>query len=267
MAVYALGDIQGCYQTFQKLLDRIGFNPSDDRLWLTGDLVNRGPRSLDVLRWAYRHRDSLVTVLGNHDLKLLACAVSAAPVKPRDTFQDVLEAHDRDELLDWLRRRPLVHCEDRFVLVHAGLLPSWTLDEAGRFAEELQAALAGPDYAETLRALYADAAVAWEDEMTGVQRYRGLADIFTRMRLCTLAGRPDYGYTGPPGDAPDGLVPWFSVPNRRTTEQTILFGHWAALGFHRSPGIVALDSGCVWGGALSAVRLPDLKLFQEPLAD
>ncbi len=267
MAVYALGDVQGCYQTFQKLLDRIGFNPSDDRLWLTGDLVNRGPRSLDVLRWAYHHRDTIVTVLGNHDLKLLACAGSAAPVRPRDTFQDVLEAHDRDQLLDWLRRRPLVHCQDRFVLVHAGLLPSWTLDDAGRFAEELQTALAGPDYAETLRALYADAAVALGRRDDGRPTLPRSGRHLHQDEAVHPRRTAGHGYTGPPGDAPDGLVPWFSVPNRRTTEQTILFGHWAALGFHRSPGIVALDSGCVWGGALSAVRLPDLKLFQEPLAD
>ena len=276
MAVYAIGDIQGCYQTFRKLLDRIRFDPSRDTLWLTGDLVNRGPRSLEVLRWCYRHRDSLVSVMGNHDLRLLACAASTAPLRRRDTFQDVLQAVGRDELLDWLRRRPLLHHDGRFVLVHAGLLPSWTLEEATRYAGELETVLRGHGYEQVLNALFAEEKAAglfepyatrWNDGLTGSQRWRALASIFTWMRVCTPAGVPDYAYRGAPEDAPQNLVPWFAVPGRPTAGKTILFGHWAALGFHLAPGAVGLDSGCIWGGPLTAVRLPGLELFQEPLAD
>lgn len=271
MAIYAIGDIQGCYRTFRKLLTRISFDPASDTLLLTGDLVNRGPRSLEVLQWAYQHRESVVTVLGNHDLKLLACAVSAAPIKARDTFQDVLDAADRGELLDWLRRRPWLHREGRFVLVHAGMLPSWTFAAASQYADELHTVLAGPGYADALRELYAEGPVAWDAALEGAKRRRALADIFTKLRLCTAEGRPDYGYSGPPADAPDGLVPWFDVPGRATAGQpaglTVVFGHWAALGFHRSPGVIALDSGCVWGGPLTAIRLPDQTHFQEPFTD
>ena len=266
MATYAIGDIQGCYATFLRLLERIGFHAAEDRLWLAGDLVNRGPRSLDVLRWVYEHRHSIQVVLGNHDLKLLACAAGAVPHRAKDTLDEVLAAPDRTELLDWLRRQPFLFEEGPVALVHAGLLPGWVMDEARAYAREAESCLRADDYATLLKGAFSDKAV-FRDELTGTARWGGLADIFTRMRMCNGEGQPDYGHTGPPEDAPAGLKPWFSLPSPDRDAHTIVFGHWAALGLHIRPGLIGLDTGCVWGGPLTAVRLPDITVFQEPCAD
>ena len=265
MATYAIGDIQGCYLTFRKLLEQIQFDPVEDRLWLAGDLVNRGPRSLETLRWAYRNRDSVRTVLGNHDLKLLAVAAGASSPSPQDTLDELLAAPDRTELLDWLRRQPLLLEEGPLVLVHAGLLPSWLLEQARGYAREAEAALQNPGYAELLREAIARR-VVWRNDLTGAARWRGLTDIFTRMRMCTRDGRPSYRHNGPPEEAP-GEVPWFALPAADRGLRTIVFGHWAALGLYIRPGIIGIDTGCVWGGTLTAVRLPDITVFQEPYAD
>ncbi|MDA1311789.1 MAG: symmetrical bis(5'-nucleosyl)-tetraphosphatase [Acidobacteria bacterium] len=266
MAIYAIGDIQGCYLTLQRLLRRIDFDTANDRLWLAGDLVNRGPRSLEVLRWAYEHQESIQVVLGNHDLKLLACAAGVAPLKPKDTLDDILAAPDRAELLEWLRRRPFL-CEDGpVVLVHAGLLPAWKMNQARRYAREIESLLRADDYALLLEEALALKTV-WDPKLTGAARWRGLADIFTRMRVCSGDGQPDYSFTGPPEGAPKGLKPWFDVPGPDRDAHTIVFGHWSALNLHIRPGLIALDSGCVWGGSLSAVRLPNIAVFQEPYAD
>lgn len=266
MATYAIGDIHGCYLTFRRLLGRIGFDAANDRLWLTGDLVNRGPRSLDVLRWAYQHQESIEAVLGNHDLKLLACAAGVAPLKPKDTLDDILAAPDRAELLEWLRRQPFLFEEGPVVLVHAGLHPAWKMNQARRHAREIESLLRADDYASLLKASLAQKAV-WDSELTGAARWRALTDIFTRLRVCNGEGRPDYDYTGAPENAPKGLRPWFDVPAPDRDAHTIVFGHWAALNLYIRPGLIALDTDCVWGGSLTAVRLPDIAVFQEPYAD
>ncbi len=232
-----------------------------------GDLVNRGPDSLGVLRWALRHDAALTVVLGNHDLHLLGRAAGVRAPKQSDTLDDVLAAHDRDEILDWLRHRPFFHREKGFALVHAGLLPSWTLDEAASRASELAAALQSNDYVDTLEAVHRKDDRSHPDAPEPARRWRALSSIFTRLRFCTRNGKPVYGFTGAPADAPDGHVPWFAVPGRRQQDVTIVFGHWAALGLHVGPQVAALDSGCAWGGPMSAVRLQDLAVFQQPITE
>jgi bis(5'-nucleosyl)-tetraphosphatase (symmetrical) len=263
MPTYAIGDIQGCFDAFQRLLETIAFDPAADRLWLTGDLVNRGPQSLEVLRWAYRHRDSTVTVLGNHDLHLLGLAAGVRDPKSKDTVDDVLEAPDRGELLDWLRGRPLLVVEGQHAMVHAGLLPGWTVERAAALARELEAELQGPRLKKVLAAIYNGGSPAWSDQLEPPERWCALANIFTRLRTCTLDGRARFDFSGSLWQLPPGHVPWFLFPGRRSETHTIVFGHWAALGLHLEPGVVALDSGCVWGGSLTAARIDDLEIFQE----
>jgi len=267
LSTYAVGDIQGCFATLMKLLEGIRFDPESDRLWLVGDLVNRGPRSLEVLRWA-RALDRRVTlVLGNHDFHLLARAYGAAGPKRRDTLDAVLGAPDRDELVEWLRRRPLLHREGGYVLVHAGLLPEWTPAKAERLAREVQKGFAEPRFQSLLRRMGGDAPRRWRDSLSGIARFRVIVNAFTRLRTCHADGRMCLEFSGPPGEAPPGCLPWFAQPGRRSHKTTVIFGHWAALGFHLAPGVIGLDSGCVWGGRLTAVRLEDGAVFQEPLAD
>jgi bis(5'-nucleosyl)-tetraphosphatase (symmetrical) len=247
MPTYAIGDIQGCYRTLQRLLRRIRFDPPGDRLWLVGDLVNRGPASLEVLRWARGLGAAATIVLGNHDLHLISRASGARRLKPRDTFTDVLRARDRAELVDWLGQRPLLHREKDRLLVHAGLLPGWTVTEAEALAREAEAAL--------------------RQGSLGSRQLRLAVQAFTTLRTCSAAGRPCHGFSGPPDDAPRGCLPWFEVPGRKSADVTVVCGHWSALGLRLQPGLVALDTGCVWGGPLTAVRLEDQAVFQEPLAD
>ena len=266
MATYAIGDIQGCYRTFRKLLERIEFDETQDRLWLVGDLVNRGPRSIETLRWVFKHRDSVQTVLGNHDLKLIACDAGVSEPRGRDTLDELLEAPDRREMVDWLRWQPFLFEEGPVVLVHAGLLPAWSMKRARGYADEAAQVLRSTDYAEIMQeALKLE--VVWREDLRGVARWRSLTDVFTRMRMCTKDGVPSYDYNGPPEDAPKGQKPWFALPAPDRDEHTVVFGHWAALGLHIEPGFIGTDSGCVWGGALTAVRLPDIAVFQEPFAD
>jgi bis(5'-nucleosyl)-tetraphosphatase (symmetrical) len=254
MATYALGDIHGCFRTLERLLRRIAFDPPRDRLWNTGDLVNRGPHSLEVLRWARALGDRLTVVLGNHDLHLLARAAGLARAKPRDTLEEVLAAPDRDELLAWLRARPLLHAENGRVLVHAGLLSAWTVAEAQALARSLEARLRAPGGLKLL------SPASQAPQRTPLW-------VLTRMRVCAADGSPGPDFTGPPEAAPPDCRPWFAFPGRRSAEATILFGHWAALGFYQAPGLLGLDSGCVWGGALTAVRLEDAEVFEEPAAE
>jgi bis(5'-nucleosyl)-tetraphosphatase (symmetrical) len=264
MPTYAIGDIQGCYRTLAKLLGRIEFDPLKDRLWLVGDLVNRGPRSLETLRWAYEHDASITAVLGNHDLHLLACAAGLRKPKQNDTLDSVLTAPDAPELLEWLRGRPFLHREDRFVMVHAGLLPAWTLTEAESHAGTLASALQSPAYLDVLTAIYSKTSSNGAETASD---WRSLANVFTRIRMCARDGEPLYEYSGPPDRAPRGHIPWFQFPRRRHDDVTLLFGHWAALGLHLAHGVAALDSACVWGGPMTAVRLPGLAVFQEPNAE
>ncbi|HEY3198742.1 MAG TPA: symmetrical bis(5'-nucleosyl)-tetraphosphatase [Nitrospirales bacterium] len=262
MAVYAVGDIQGCFSALQRLIDKFGFNPLQDTLWFVGDLVNRGPESLAVLRWVKALGPAAVVVLGNHDLHLLAAAEGVRPVRKEDTFQDVLKAPDREALLDWLRQQRLLYREKDFVLVHAGLLPQWTTAEAEALATEVEQVLRGAEYKTLLREMYGSSPARWSPELTGMARYRVIINALTRLRFCTLDGEMDFEENGPPETAPQGFSPWFAVPNRRSRDAVVISGHWAALGLRMEENLLALDSGCVWGQRLSAVRLEDRKLYQ-----
>jgi bis(5'-nucleosyl)-tetraphosphatase (symmetrical) len=267
MATYAIGDIQGCHRTLDRLLARIRFDPAADRLWLVGDLVNRGPRSLEVLRWARSLGRRVTVVLGNHDLHLLGRAFGTRPPKRHDTLDPVLEAPDRQDLIDWLRRRPLLYREGPHVLVHAGLLPSWTLEDAEGLAREVEASLGGSGPRRLLAALAARRPPVWGPELDAIDRQRVAVQSFTRLRTCRDDGEVCERFTGPPEEAPEGCRPWFELRADGTAGRTVVCGHWASLGVRRQPGLMALDSGCFWGGSLTAMRLEDEEVFQEPLAD
>jgi bis(5'-nucleosyl)-tetraphosphatase (symmetrical) len=260
MARYAIGDIQGCMASLERLLALIDFSPSRDQLWLVGDLVNRGPRSLDVLRWAYSTSGAVTTVLGNHDLHLLARVAGAADEKKRDTLDDVLNARDRDRLIDWLRERPLVHHDDRFVLVHAGLHPSWTVPQARALGAEIETQLRAPTWRSFLTHSIGKPP-RWRPDLGGGDRWRAILGYLVRARMLQADGRLDDGYNGPPAGAPKDEVPWFDYPRRAWTTHTAVFGHWAALGLSLGPHHIALDTGCVWGKQLTAIRLDDRSVF------
>lgn len=257
MTLYAIGDVQGCVRAFHALLDKIRFDPDEDRLWLVGDLVNRGPESGDVLREVMRLGDRVTTVLGNHDLHLLAAAAGIRQPSDSDTFHDVLEASDAHELIEWLRHRPLLHRDRdrRLVLVHAGIPPVWTVGKARRRAREVERRLRAPDWQSALQDMYGDSPSEWGKGLTGSDRRRFTINALTRMRFCDAVGRLDFGFSGPPGSQPTHLVPWFDSPQRRGRKWHIVFGHWSALGVFRREDITALDSGCVWGRELTAVAL------------
>ena len=260
MARYAIGDIQGCMGSLERLLETIGHDPARDRLWLVGDLVNRGPRSLDVLRWARTQGHRVVAVLGNHDLHLLARAAGLAPAKKRDTLDDVLAAPDAAELIDWLRRRPLVHVEDGWLMVHAGLHPRWTAARALALAGEIEGGLQSAAWREWLRGIQA-AAPPWSDDLVGRARARSILSYLVRVRGCDAAGVP-VDFDGPPEQAPRGTHPWYAVPDAAWRDHTVVFGHWAAQGLRLGERWIACDAGCVWGNELAAVRLDDRAVFR-----
>lgn len=257
MAVYAIGDVQGCLAPLQALLEKIRFDPARDRLWFAGDLVNRGPDSLAVLRLVRELGPAAVSVLGNHDLHLLAIAAGAARPKPRDTLDAILNAPDRDDLLGWLRAQPLVHhdAELDYTLVHAGLLPQWDLALALSLAGEVEAVLRGPHHRDFFTLMYGDQPDHWEPDLQGVGRLRVILNACTRLRYCDASGRMDLRPKGAPGTQAAHLLPWFAVPGRRNADLRILFGHWSTLGCWQGAGVTGLDSGCVWGQALTAARL------------
>jgi bis(5'-nucleosyl)-tetraphosphatase (symmetrical) len=266
MARWAIGDIQGCLAEFDQLLQTIHFNPDRDQLWLTGDLVNRGPDSLGALRRVRSLADNLVTVLGNHDLHLLALAFGAQR-KPRksDTLDDILGARDRSALLRWLIERPLLHFDatSNDLLVHAGLVPQWTAPQAAALAREVEQRLRGDPEA-LFNSMYGDQPDQWNDALAGSERHRFVINVLTRMRVCTPAGRIDLKYKGPPTGITAPYVPWFSVPTRASAATRVIFGHWSALGLLNGRRLLALDTGCVWGGALTAMNLDDAA--QAPLS-
>ncbi|MEQ1795473.1 MAG: symmetrical bis(5'-nucleosyl)-tetraphosphatase [Nitrospira sp.] len=266
MATYAIGDIQGCARSLERLLEQIRFAPATDRLWCVGDLVNRGPHSLRVLRYLKQLGPAAQVVLGNHDLFLLAVAERIVSLRPKDTIQDILAADDRTELLEWLRRQPLHYHDGSYFMVHAGLLPQWSIDEASGLAREVEAVLAGPDVRIFLQTLFHGTTPQWSPSLTGYERLAAIARALTRLRTCTADGVLS-GFSGSPSDAPPGHLPWFRIPNRRNSDHTILFGHWAALGLHIEPTLFGLDSGCVWGRQLTAIRLEDRALFHVDYAD
>jgi bis(5'-nucleosyl)-tetraphosphatase (symmetrical) len=267
MATYAIGDIQGCFASFMRLLERCRFDPAADRLWLVGDLVNRGPRSLETLRFVKQLGDSAITVLGNHDLSLLLAAEGFGRRGKGDTFDDVLQAPDRDELLSWLRHRRLCYVENAHCLVHAGLLPQWTAADAQALAGEVESALAAPDWREFMARLWGSEPAGWSDGLTGWPRLRVIVNAMTRLRFCTPDGVMEFHAKGGVDNAPPGHVPWFETPDRRSAGTTLVTGHWSALGLKILPNLLALDSGCVWGGPLTAVRLEDRAIFQVACAD
>lgn len=262
MPTYAIGDIQGCFIPFRQLLKDIEFDQKHDRLWLVGDLVNRGPDSLAVLRFVRELGEAAVTVLGNHDLHLLTVSEGFARIRKKDTLNAILAAPDRDELLTWLRRQPLMYVNNGYAMVHAGLLPSWTIGEAESFAREAEAALRSEDYPDLLAGLYGDTPDAWRDDLTGIARIRAIFNALTRLRVCTPQGKMDFSFKSEPEKAPAGFLPWFDVPDRASSSVTVIFGHWSALGLRLRPNLMALDSGCQWGRALTAVRLEDRRAFQ-----
>ncbi|MSQ52761.1 MAG: symmetrical bis(5'-nucleosyl)-tetraphosphatase [Betaproteobacteria bacterium] len=262
MATFAIGDVQGCFEELRELVDKIAFDPKRDRLWFVGDLVNRGPDSLAVLRYVRGLGDRAITVLGNHDLHLISVATGFARLRDDDTLSDVLKARDRDELIDWLRGLPMMHVEGDMALVHAGLLPQWSLDKAATLAGEVEAALRGPKHVKFLEHLYGSKPARWKDSLKGWDRLRVIVNAMTRMRFCTADGELDFKSKGESTSAPPGFLPWFEVAGRKSAGTTLICGHWSALGLRVMPDVLALDSGCVWGGKLTAIRLEDRQLTQ-----
>lgn len=261
MPTYAIGDLQGCRDSLLRLLDEISFDPAADRLWFVGDLVNRGPDSLGVLRLIRDLGEAALCVLGNHDLHLLALAEGYGRVHKGDTLDAILTAPDRDELLYWLRHRRLAWLEDGFLLVHAGVLPGWTADEAMARAAEAEAALRGADWRRFFERMYGNSPVAWDEALTGVERLRVIVNAFTRLRYCSAAGEMEFHHKGAPGTQPSPWLPWFEVPGRASAGTTCIFGHWSTLGLICRPDLIALDTGCLWGGWLTAVCLEDRRVY------
>ena len=262
MAVYAIGDVQGCNDALQALLEKIHFDAARDRLWFVGDLVNRGPQSAAVLRFVMGLTDA-VCVLGNHDLHLLAVAGGQAHTLHEDTLADILSAPDREDMLQWLRTRPLLHHDAGlgYTLVHAGLLPSWDLATAQALAAEAEAAIRGPAAGELFSHMYGDEPNAWNPALSGWARLRVIINACTRLRFCTADGRMDLRPKGPPGTQPAGLLPWFQAPGRKSRALRVVFGHWSTLGLWNGDGAIGLDSGCLWGGSLTAARLDEPPVF------
>ncbi|MBM3351075.1 MAG: symmetrical bis(5'-nucleosyl)-tetraphosphatase [Betaproteobacteria bacterium] len=265
MARYAIGDIQGCFHTFQALLDRIGFNAQTDQLWLVGDLINRGSGSLEVLRWCYEHQDSLRVVLGNHDLHALVVMNGIVPPHRNDTLNALLQSKDRDVLFDWLRHQHLAYQCGDYLMVHAGLLPQWTAEQAMRYAGEVEAALQQDDYLHFLKHMYGNLPNHWNASLTGVDRLRVITNAMTRLRVCTLQGEMEFKFKGELPDIPEGYVPWFDVPCRASQDVQLIFGHWSALGLHQRKNLYALDTGCLWGGVLTAMNLETKQIAQVDL--
>ena len=255
MATYAIGDIQGCYHAFLALLARLQFNPQHDQLWLVGDMINRGSGSLAVLRWCYQNQDNIQVVLGNHDLHALAVLHALKPEHKSDTLQAILHAPDRAVLLMWLRTQPLMIVEKGYVMLHAGLLPQWTVDNALSYAAEVTRVLQGDNYQYFLANMYGSEPIQWHDDLTGMDRLRIITNAFTRLRVCTAAGEMEFAFKGELPNMPAGYMPWFDVPTRQSQAAQIICGHWSALGLHKRQNIFALDTGCLWGGQLTAMCL------------
>jgi bis(5'-nucleosyl)-tetraphosphatase (symmetrical) len=265
VATYAVGDVQGCYEPLRRLLDQIGFAQDTDRLWFVGDLVNRGPDSLAVLRFVKSLGDRALVVLGNHDLHLLARAAGRPGNARKDNLDDILEAPDRDDLLAWLRCRPLVHHDANkgFTMVHAGFPPQWDLHLALECARELESVLRGTGYRDFLQAMYGDEPSLWSAGLTGMERLRFITNCLTRMRYCDPLGRLNLSAKGHPGTQPAGTMPWFRIPWRATRGERILFGHWSTLKWLAEDNVWSLDTGCLWGGHLTAVRLRKRKPIER----
>jgi bis(5'-nucleosyl)-tetraphosphatase (symmetrical) len=257
MATYAIGDVQGCFDELLKLLAEIDFK-KQDKLWFVGDLVNRGPKSLEVLRFVRDLGARAVVVLGNHDLHLVTQHEGFERKRKDDTFDDVLEADDASELVEWLRTRPMMHAADGYAMVHAGLLPRWTIEKALALGKEVETALGAADYRQFLKHLYGSKPEEWSDSLTGWDRLRVIVNAMTRMRFCSSQGKMEFHAKG--AKPPAGYLPWYET--RPDREVPIVFGHWSQLGLRLDPQATCLDSGCVWGGSLSALRLEDRALYR-----
>ena len=269
MANYFIGDIQGCDAAFARLLEQIDFSASRDTLYLLGDLVNRGPDSAGVLRRAMQLGDSVRALLGNHDLHLLAAAHGARHPSRRDTLGSILDAADRDAMLEWVRQQPLARSfvlnGEQMLMIHAGVLPQWTLEETLGYADEVQQMLRSPDLPEFLKQMYGNLPDRWSKDLQGADRLRVIINALTRLRFCSPDGVMDFESTESAATPPEGLMPWFDVPGRKTADKLVAFGHWSTLGLVNRPNLLALDTGCIWGGCLSAMRigstLADRELF------
>lgn len=267
MATYIIGDLHGCFDEFQALLKQVNFNPTQDELWLTGDLIARGDKSLECLRFVKALGERATVVLGNHDLHLLATLEGIKAVKPKDKVDTIFNAEDRIDLQNWLRNRPLVavHPEYKFVLVHAGLSPEWDLQTALLCAKETEAVLQSNNYQDLLKEMYGNSPDNWSANLKGMDRWRYTINVCTRMRFCTADNRLDFECKLPAEEAPSDLKPWFEMNNPLFKEQEIIFGHWASLIGYPTPNtIYALDTGCVWGNHLTMIRWEDQKIFIQP---
>ncbi len=264
MSTYAIGDLQGCLAPLQQLLVKLEFDSSKDTLWFTGDLINRGPDSLKTLRYIIDLGDSAISVLGNHDLHFLAVAAGHTRHSSRDTFDELLAAPDLSELIDWLRHRPLMHydVERNMAMIHAGLAAQWTISDALQYAHEVETLLVNNTYQQLLANMYGNSPVQWSKNLTEESRYRFIINCFTRMRYCDSEGRLDFKYKDSPGSQPATLQPWFCVDSRKNLAATIVFGHWSTLGFHHQNNTYALDTGCLWGGSLSALNIDNKKMVE-----
>ena len=262
MPTYAIGDLQGCGQQLQALLNLIDQTEPSAQLLFVGDLVNRGPQSLDTLRQLRALGSRAKAVLGNHDLHLLAVSQGIRKQHRTDTLDDILNAPDREELLDWVRHRPLALFEQGHLLFHAGVLPQWSAEQTMALAHEVETALRGPDWVDFLRHMYGNEPAHWHDDLQGHDRLRCIVNALTRLRFCTPDGAIDFTIKEGLEAAPAGYTPWFELPDRKTADITCVFGHWASLGLIVRPNLIGLDTGCIWGGKLSAVRLEDRKLLQ-----
>lgn len=264
---YAIGDVQGCEHALAMLVERVRQEGDEDAFFVfVGDLVNRGPQSVAALRHMKSLGERGAVVLGNHDLHLLAAAHHIRTPHRLDTLDDILAAPDRDELLDWLRCQPLALVRDGHLFIHAGVLPQWSVQQTLALAHEVHQALSGPDWVAFLRDMYGNMPDRWDDSLTGHDRLRCIVNALTRMRFCDASGRMEFKTKEAAGAAPAGFMPWFDVPGRQTADTTIVCGHWSTLGLVLRPDLIALDTGCVWGGKLSAIRLHDRALFQVDCA-
>lgn len=261
----AIGDLQGCARPLRQLLRQVQA-PAGEPVWFCGDLVNRGPDSLEAVRDVMAMGDRAVTVLGNHDLHLLAVAAGVRKVRASDTLKPLLAAPDHREIIDWLRLRPLAHLQGDYLLVHGGLAPQWDALQAVALAHEVEAVLRGPHWGDFMAVMYGNEPDCWDDSLSGDERLRAIVNMLTRIRYLDNEGRLDLCSSESPGKAPAGHFPWFDLPNRRSVNRTVVFGHWSTLGLVNRPDLVGLDTGCVWGGCLSAMRLETRQLFQVQCA-
>ena len=268
MSTYAIGDIQGCYTELQNLLNEINFNEKNDQLWFAGDLVNRGPKSLQTLRFIKSLGVSAKIVLGNHDLHLIAASKNIRPISNKDTIKEILTADDADELINWLKSRPLLLTDTDlgFTMVHAGIAPQWTLDAAKNFAKECESILQNEKIDDFLMHMYGDTPNIWSDSIEGYARQRFIINCFTRIRFCTINGTLDLDVKVAPGSQKKSLIPWYALPNRKTIDNKIIFGHWSTIHLgtennFKKYNVYPIDTGCLWGGQLTAMRLDDEKIF------